>query len=103
MEKYSHISEMENILNEHQQRLVSLNELLNDLANKVPEFKALTEYYYSDQRQQDLEDDEKGLIPNELKRGVLSEDAIYNVLIEAYEASVNMLELATLYLKHKEG
>lgn len=47
--------------------------------------KALREleaYYGSDLWKQDFEDDEKGRLPKNLKRGVLSEDAIWNVLDE---------------------
>ena len=47
--------------------------------------KALREleaYYGSDLWKQDFEDDEQGRLPKNLKRGVLSEDAIWNVLDE---------------------
>ena len=42
--------------------------------------RILTEYYGSDDWKQDFADDEAGLLPKELKRGVLSEDGIWNVL-----------------------
>ena len=42
--------------------------------------KALSEYYSSRQWMEDFCDDEKGLFPADLKRGVLSEDAVYNLL-----------------------
>lgn len=41
---------------------------------------ALDEYYGSDLWKQDLADDEAGLLPDDLKRGVLSEDGIWNLL-----------------------
>ena len=44
---------------------------------------ALEGYYLSDDWKQDFSDDEAGLLPPDLKRGVLSEDGIYN-LIETY-------------------
>ena len=40
----------------------------------------LSEYYGSDEWKQDFADDEAGLLPKDLKRGVLSEDGIWNVL-----------------------
>ena len=47
-------------------------------------FKALLseliEYYEGGQWLSDYELDEKGLLPQELKRGVLSEDGVYNFL-----------------------
>jgi len=42
--------------------------------------RVLTEYYEGGQWLQDYELDEKGIIPQDLKRGVLSQDAIYNFL-----------------------
>lgn len=42
--------------------------------------KALEEYYSSKQWLSDLELDEKGQLPKNLKRGVLSEDGLYNFL-----------------------
>ena len=44
---------------------------------------ALDEYYGSDLWKQDLADDEAGLLPDDLKRGVLSEDGIWNLLEDA--------------------
>ena len=41
---------------------------------------ALDEYYGSDLWRQDFADDEAGLLPADLKRGVLSEDGIWNLL-----------------------
>ena len=40
----------------------------------------LIEYYEGGQWLSDYELDEKGLLPPELKRGVLSEDGVYNFL-----------------------
>ena len=42
--------------------------------------KALSEYYGSPVWRRDLASDETGLLPKNLKRGVLSEDGIYNLL-----------------------
>ncbi|MBR6344668.1 MAG: DUF4298 domain-containing protein [Lachnospiraceae bacterium] len=44
---------------------------------KIQELEA---YYGSDEWKQDLADDEAGRLPKGLKRGVLSEDGIYNLL-----------------------
>lgn len=42
--------------------------------------QALTGYYESGQWLRDYELDEKGLLPRDLKRGVLSQDAAYDFL-----------------------
>ena len=40
----------------------------------------LSTYYGSDEWRKDYADDEAGLLPKDLKRGVLSEDGIWNLL-----------------------
>lgn len=42
----------------------------------------LSDYYNSDEWKRDFAADEAGLLPKDLKRGVLSEDGIYNLLEE---------------------
>ena len=42
----------------------------------------LAAYYGSDEWKQDFADDEAGLLPKDLKRGVLSEDGLWNLLEE---------------------
>ena len=46
---------------------------------------ALSEYYGSDLWKQDFAADEAGLLPEGLKRGVLSEDGIWNLLTDCKE------------------
>ena len=46
--------------------------------------RKLDAYYMSDRWKRDFAADEAGLLPADLKRGVLSEDGIYN-LLEHYE------------------
>ena len=47
----------------------------------------LAAYYTSDEWKRDFADDEKGLLPKKLPRGVLSEDGVYNLLEEYREES----------------
>ena len=42
--------------------------------------RILADYYGSKEWKQDFADDEAGLLPKDLKRGVLSEDGIWNIL-----------------------
>lgn len=53
-----------------------------ELQQKV---KILTDYMDSGQWFEDYEADERGELPRELKRGVLSEDGLYNLICEAEE------------------
>lgn len=58
--------------------------LFDDLLNK--NLSVLTEYYESGEWMGDYELDEQGLLPNDLKRGILSEDGFYNFLFEIDES-----------------
>ena len=52
-----------------------------DTYAKVKEaITTLFAYYGSDEWRKDYADDEAGLLPKDLKRGVLSEDGIWNLL-----------------------
>ena len=51
---------------------------------------ALEAYYGSEQWRQDFADDEAGLLPEGLKRGVLSEDGIWNLLTDVKEVNERM-------------
>lgn len=51
--------------------------------NKLKEyFQKLLQYYESPEWKRDYELDEKGLLPQDLKRGILSEDGFWNFLCE---------------------
>ena len=51
----------------------------------------LTTYYENGQWMADYEADEAGLLPRGLKRGVLSEDGVYNLLFEIEQQNSNEL------------
>lgn len=69
------IIKMEFIFDTLQQNIDHKNEFLfQNLYNQ------LIEYYESDDWKEDYQLDELGLLPSDLKRGVLSQDGIYNFL-----------------------
>ena len=54
---------------------------------------SLSRYYDSEEWRQDYEADEAGLLPKDLKRGVLSEDGIWNLLSDWRELEVRLRSL----------
>ena len=54
---------------------------------------ALDSYYGSETWRQDFADDEAGLLPEGLKRGVLSEDGIWNLLTNYRELQIRITRL----------
>ncbi|MBQ8996245.1 MAG: DUF4298 domain-containing protein [Oscillospiraceae bacterium] len=59
----------------------------------------LSDYYQADVWMSDYEDDESGLLPPELKRGVLSEDGIYNVLTDNRDLLIRINDITSELLQ----
>lgn len=97
--KYSHIADMENIMVRQENLNHKLETVLKEMDIQGANYKKLLEYYYSEQRMKDLEDEEKHLIPEDLKRGVLSEDEVYNLFQDTHDAALHMIETALKILK----
>lgn len=99
MNSYKHIEEMEKILNNHKKILEDFNKNLEIFKKSQEDYKKLSDYYSSNKYFEDLEDDEKGLIDEKIPRGVLSEDAVFDLIGENYWTAVKMLEIATDIIK----
>ena len=82
MTQLERITEMERRLDASAAALRTLSEALEQYRAVEPDLKALFDYYFSPQWLQDFDDDAAGKLPQELKRGVLSEDAVYDLLTE---------------------
>ena len=76
------ITRMEFYFNTIQQALTINPSFLRKEAPAGIMLQELTEYYENGQWLADYEADESDLLPKNLKRGVLSEDGIYNLLFE---------------------
>ncbi len=78
----------------HLARAASALKRLSSALDKYEEVQkdiaALTSYYGSDDWKKDFADDEAGRLPKNLKRGVLSEDGIWNLLEEHRELQERM-------------
>ncbi len=80
-------------ISEMEARLNKIKEWLEKTTCDIREdVRLLEEYYHSPLWLSDFEADEAGLLPEDLPRGVLSEDAVYNVLSE-YEESLGEKKL----------
>lgn len=79
------IRKMERRLNRASAAVKRLEAALDKWEDAQEAIAALNEYYGSDLWKQDLADDEAGRLPADLKRGVLSEDGIWNLLTDCSE------------------
>ena len=81
MNQIERISLMEEKADRVRNALNQLQEAAKLYKEILPDVKDLERYYETVWRD-DFEDDEKGKFPPELKRGILSEDALYNLLTD---------------------
>ena len=79
-EQLQRIRLMERHLNRAASALKRLSSALDKYEEAKADIAALASYYGSDDWKQDFAADEAGLLPKDLKRGVLSEDGIWNLL-----------------------
>ena len=75
-----HIFVMESILEKATQKMDALEKTIEEYEAFQAEIRKLEEYYTSPQWKADFAADEAGQYPDKLKRGVLSEDGIWNML-----------------------
>lgn len=96
MEQIERITYMEKILEDEATEAVSsLSESLEKYSAVQDKLQELSAYYSSEQWRQDFDDDSSGKIPQNLKRGMLSEDAVYNLLSDVTRLEDQMKKLST--------
>jgi hypothetical protein len=95
MEQIERITYMEQILDKATEAVSSLSEALGKYTAIQDKLQELTAYYSSEQWRQDFDDDSAGKIPKDLKRGVLSEDAVYHLLSDVTSLEDQMKKLTS--------
>ena len=95
MNRIQRIQEMEECLDTSAKAVKDLSEALTEFEAAQKAYKKLSDYYGSSKWLDDFEADEAGKLPKDLKRGVLSEDAVFDLITEYHELSVRMMKLVT--------
>ena len=101
MEQIERIKQMELYLDRASSAVMQLSAALDNYIDVQESISALDEYYSSDDWKQDYADDEAGLLPPNLRRGVLSEDAVWNLLSDTKEMNIRLLETVLEIFKKK--
>ena len=96
MNQTERITYMEGILNEASSAADSLSCALEQYREILPRIRELEAYYTGPQWIADYEDDCAGRLPDGLLRGVLSEDAVHDLLCRVKEMEAALRELAGL-------
>ena len=99
MDRIERIEAMEAALNAAREATDQLSEAVAAQAVALDGLRALSGYSGSQDWYKDREADERGKLPDSLARGVLGEDLPYEVLVDAREAALGALEVATAMLR----
>ncbi|MBR5170890.1 MAG: DUF4298 domain-containing protein [Muribaculaceae bacterium] len=87
-EQVKRIRQMERQMNRVEAAVKRLSAALDKWDEAQEAIATLEAYYGSDLWRQDFADDEAGLLPADLKRGVLSEDGLWDLLNDVRELSI---------------
>ena len=87
------VREMESFLDRSEAAFKALEEALTGYENILDEYHRLEDYYGGHEWRIDFEADEEGQLPDDLKRGVLSEDAVYDLITEHKKLLIRMSQL----------
>lgn len=87
------ITKMENILDELTVVVEKSDKVINELVDSLKNLNTLKKYYES-QYMKDVLADKRNEVPQDLKRGVLSEDAVHMLLTDLFELSNKMEKLS---------
>ena len=94
MDRITRIRLMEEKLNSALAAVDAMDRALESYEAAQKDIRALEKYLSGRQRRGDLAADEKGLLPSSLARGVLSEDGIYDLLVDNDEIKKRLARLA---------
>lgn len=101
METIERIQHFERLLDAVGPALKDLEAALDRFDEVQEAVQELSAYYGSEEWHADLAEDEAGNLPAGLKRGVLSEDGIYDVLSDHYALTVRLLDTVSSILKNR--
>lgn len=82
MSRIDRITKMENNLDVSAAAVRKLEEALDEYEAALPAYFKLMDYYTSHLWMDDYEADEAGKLPEDLKRGVLAEDTVYDLFTD---------------------
>ena len=85
------IKQMELRMERAAKAVIELSAALENYEAVQEDIAELERYYGSEEWKQDYADDEAGLLPADLKRGVLSQDGIWNLLSDASELNNRLI------------
>ena len=102
MEKTERIEQMEQRFDRAKEMVQEIAHVLEHYESVQEDIRLLDAYLGSEEWKADMAADEAGLLPTDLKRGVLSEDGIWNLLEEWRELQEKMAQKKACQFPHDE-
>ena len=99
MTQIERITSMEQLLDECTAELAEFCTNLDKLEATLQKLRKLSAYYSSPEWMSDYDDSNSGKLPKNLKCGVLSEDAVFDLLTDERRIAIQMMETALTILK----
>ena len=100
-DKIERIQRMEDYLNDYAKTLEDTKKAVARLKEYQESYIQLRDYYSSQAYFDDLDLSNQADYPADLPCGVLSEDAVYDLLDEHFQMGVELLEIATKMIKER--
>ena len=99
---YKHIEEYTKIYEDHKKLIENLANELEKFKNHQDELYRLEKYYHSQAFMDDYDASNNGEISDDINQGILTEDAIYDLLGDNYYMARDLLDLANDIIQDKE-
>lgn len=101
MEQLERIQKMEERLNKYAQVLADAQKALAELERCQSDYIQLRDYYTGQNFFDDLEYSNSPEFPGNIACGILSEDAVYDLMGDHFETAINLLDLSSAMLKER--
>ncbi|WP_297282277.1 DUF4298 domain-containing protein [uncultured Anaerococcus sp.] len=99
--EYEHVKKYTKIYEDHSALIESLSKELEKFKEHQKEFKKLEKYYYSEEFTKDHDASNRGEIPETINQGILTEDAIYDLLGDNYFMAKDLLDVANDIIQNR--
>lgn len=86
------VKKYESILNKQLDLIDKLNKTIDEFKKNKKDYIKLRDYYNSEQYFEDLAKDKNGEYPEDLPRGIFSEDAVFDLFGEQFNIGIKMAE-----------
>ena len=98
---YEYLKKHTQTYENHKILIEKINDILDEFEKEREDFDKLVEYYYSDQFKNDYDDSNQGKIDSSINQGILTEDAIYDLMGDDYYLALRFLDLANKMIQQK--